>query len=193
MKKVLFIVLSVASLSVQAQIELGAKGGLNITDIVGKDVDYKSKTGIHVGGFARIPLMNRLSLQPELVYSSQGGKWYDKGDEKTVLNYLQIPVLLKYTTPFKVFAETGPQIGFLMSAKDKYDGKTDDVKEYVKKTDISWQFGVGYAITPALGVNVRYQASLTPFYEGHDDGETWKERNSVVQIGLSYTLHRIGK
>ena len=193
MKKVALLVLVVLSLGAQAQIEIGAKGGLNISNIVGKDAAYKSRTGVHIGGFAGIPLTKQLSLQPELVYSSQGGKWDGKDDGKTILNYLQIPVLLKYTTRVGLFAETGPHIGFLLSAKDKYDGETEDVKEYLKTTDIGWQFGVGYRITPSLGANIRYSTSFTSFYEGEGDGDNRKERNSVVQIGIYYILHRTKK
>lgn len=193
MKKVALLILVVLSFRAQAQIEIGAKGGINITDIVGKDVDYKSKTGIHVGGFAGIPLTKQFILQPELVYSSQGAKWSKGEGGKTILNYLQIPVLVKYTTRIGLFAETGPHIGFLLSAKDKYDGESNDIKEYLKTTDIGWQFGVGYRITPLLGANIRYNTSFTSFYEGKDDGDTWKERNSALQIGVYYILHRTKK
>lgn len=190
MKKVALLVLVVFSFRAQAQIEFGAKGGLNITNIVGKDVAYKSKAGIHIGGFAGIPLTKQFTLQPELVYSTQGGKWDSKDGGKTMLNYLQVPVLVKYTSRIGLFAETGPHIGFLLSAKDKYDGESNDIKKYLKTTDIGWQFGVGYRITPSLGANIRYNTSFTNFYVGEDDGDTWKERNSVLQIGVYYILHR---
>src|SRR5688500_11293352 len=85
------LVLSIAA--VHAQINFGARGGIAITSIKGEG--YSSRPGIHIGGFAQIPLKSNFSLQPELYYASQGAKW--DGGGKTLLSYLHVPVLVKYT------------------------------------------------------------------------------------------------
>jgi hypothetical protein len=41
-----------------------------------------------------------------------------------------------------LFAETGPQIGFLLSGKEKVDGNTFDDNES-QPIDFSWAFGIG--------------------------------------------------
>jgi hypothetical protein len=185
MKKVLFVLICVAVSGVsQAQFTVGAKGGLNFSSIVGKDVDgYKMKVGFHLGGYAQIPLKGKFSAQPELYYSNQGAKWGDDG--KTVLNYLQIPVLAKYKDASGFFAETGPQLGVLLSANDTYDGEKEDIKEYLKKSDFSWVFGAGYQVTAKLGVYARYNLGFTKWYD--------EEKNSLIQLGVNYTLFTSAK
>lgn len=179
MKRISFLLLVlVAVISSHAQIRFGAKAGLNISSIVGKDVEgYGSKAGFFLGGVVNIPVLEQFSIQPEALISLQGAKWEDY-DGSTHLSYIHVPVLARYTTRFGLYGETGPQLGFLISAKDKEDGENDDIMEYLKKTDFSWAIGAGYNITPELSVHVRYNAGFTSFYE--------TEKNSVFQLGLTY-------
>ena len=57
---------------------------------------------------AEIPIANRFSFQPELLYSGQGSS--------VNLNYLNIPLMAKYNLTKEFSLEAGPQIGFLLSA-----------------------------------------------------------------------------
>ncbi len=80
----------------------------------------KPKLAFNAGAFVALPLFNEFSLQPEVVYSGQGSKFSESGFTGTVnANYVNVPVLFKYNNPTGFFAETGPQLGFLMSAKAK--------------------------------------------------------------------------
>lgn len=187
MKKILFVLLGMAlTIATQAQLSIGAKGGLNFSSITGKDVDgYKMKAGIHLGGYVQVPVSGTFLVQPELYFSMQGAKWEGESGSKTSLNYLQIPVLAKYKHVSGFFAETGPQFGMLLSASDKYDGEKEDIKEYLKKSDFSWVFGAGYQITEKLGAYARYNWGFTKWYE--------EERNSLFQVGVNYTLFKAAK
>ncbi len=69
---------------------------------------------------ASIPLFSTCSLQPEVLYSGQGAKFSDSlVTGKLNYGYLNVPVLFKYQHASGLFAETGPQVGFLLSAKEK--------------------------------------------------------------------------
>jgi hypothetical protein len=92
--------------------------------------------------------------------------------------------MLTWTSASGFFAQTGPQVGFLMSAKAKADGESVDVKEFFKKTDFSWGFGVGFASQSGFGVNGRFNAGLSKLDEA---GEA-KIKNSVIQVGVFYNL-----
>jgi hypothetical protein len=185
MKKMLFVLVCAAvSVTTQAQLSVGAKGGVNFTSIVGDDVSgYKMKTGIHLGGYVNVPVTGPFSVQPELYFSTQGAKW--KGGGTTQLSYLQIPVLAKFTSASGFFGETGPQLGFLMSAKDKSDGEKEDIKEFLKSSDFSWAFGAGYQVTDKVGAYARYNLSLSKLYD--------EEKNSMIQVGVKYTLFTAAK
>jgi hypothetical protein len=126
-------------------------------------------------------------LQPELNYSMQGAKGTSSGQDFTLAqNYLNVPVLLKYNHESGFFAETGPQIGFLMSAKVSGGGVSMDVKSDYKSTDFSWAFGVGYLIKSVnAGIDVRYNLGLSNNEaSGSSSGGT--QKNSVIQIGVFY-------
>ena len=51
---------------------------------------------------------------------------YARFKNESILNYLEIPILAKYTfdagLPFSVYVDGGPNIGFLVSAKTKSSG-----------------------------------------------------------------------
>lgn len=188
MKKVLFSVMCVTFFIVsKAQISFGPKAGVNFASIVGKgEVNgYKPKAGLYIGGQATIPFNDKLSVQPEVYFSMQGGIWKEKGEDagKSKMNYMNIPVLAKYNHASGFFAETGPQLGLLLSAYDVWDdGYKDNVKEHVKKIDFSWGIGAGYKTVYGIAVNARYNLGISKYYK--------TERNSVIQVGLSYDLSK---
>jgi hypothetical protein len=64
--------------SLQAQsIRFGVKGGMNLAILEGAiNIRSNLKPGILLGTYATFPLAKRWSLQPELLYSGQGAKFY---------------------------------------------------------------------------------------------------------------------
>jgi hypothetical protein len=188
MKKVIVLMVAVASYAaVQAQVSYGAKGGFNISNVRGSDVSgNKAKLGIHFGGYVAIPVTKEFSVQPELVFSTQGDKVIERGlpDSKININYLNIPVMAKYTTESGFFGETGPQLGFLLNAKEKAGSSKTDIKDSFKKVDLSWALGVGYLTDFDLGINLRYNFGISKLDK---DGEA-KVFNSVFQAGVFYKL-----
>jgi len=180
--------ITVVSVNVlHAQVQFGVKAGLNLATLSysGSAInDLKTKTDFNGGVFASIPLFNSFYLQPELLYSGQGSGTTDSGSGEINYNYLNVPVLFKYQHASGLFAETGPQIGFLLSANVKAGSETVDVKKDVQSTDFSWAFGLGYKFgNIGLGIDARYNLGLTNTLLA-GNGETAK--NSVFQIDLFY-------
>lgn len=191
MKKVILLFLFASSIviSTQAQLKIGAKAGLNLANIVGDDApdEAKTKLGFNIGGFVEVPVAENFTVKPELVFSLQGAKSDDNDDSKLNLNYLNIPVLGKYTTSSGFYGETGPQLGFLVGAKAKSDDGDVDVKDFYKGIDFAWAFGVGYEFAESgFGVNLRYNLGLSNIV---DDGDAdVSQKNSVFQIGVTKTI-----
>jgi hypothetical protein len=190
MKKVLLLFVLASSLVVsQAQVKFGGKLGLNIANIVGDDAeDFKSKLGFNLGAFAEIPVSENFSAKPELNFSTQGAKFdSDDDDAKLNLNYINIPLLGKYNSNSGFFAETGPQLGFLVGAKAKSDEVSVDVKDQFKGFDFAWAFGLGYEMKESgFGINARYNLGLSNVPDSDDDDS--KAKNSVFQIGVFKTI-----
>jgi len=206
MKKTLLLAIGItlATLS-HAQVTFGVKGGLNLSGVQGKDAPGTSAmVGFHAGIQAGIPLKAKLpngdlSLQPELFYSTEGAKMkveaQGDGDEiiettaKGHLNYLNLPVLLQWRHPSGFLAQTGPQLGYLLSAKLKAEGGSTDVKDEFKKTNLSWVIAVGYAIHEGkIGFNLRYNFGFTKLAKATDGEPAGKAFGRVLQAGVFFTL-----
>lgn len=182
MKKII-IALSVLTISLNAaaqHADFGLKGGLNIADFSNDDgVNFKSRTSFNVGGLAHIHLSRYFALQPELVFSGQGAKY---GSTEYKVNYLNIPVLLQYMAGNGFRIQTGPQIGFLTSAKAETGNTTVDIKDGFNKVDFSWAIGASYLSKARIGVDVRYNLGINDIV---DDGDS-DIRNRVFQLGVFY-------
>jgi hypothetical protein len=98
---------------------------------------------------------------------------------------LNIPLLLQYNASGFI-AETGPQIGFLMSAKAKADDDDVDVKDFFESTNLSWAVGLGYQLPGGIGINARYNLGLSNIAKTEDDD--FKYKANTIQIGLSYSF-----
>ncbi|MEO6406307.1 MAG: porin family protein [Ferruginibacter sp.] len=166
--------------------EIGFKAGANFATLntEASPNPYKMKTGIHAGLLAHIHLTDKFALQPEVVYSGQGAK-ADSGPGEINLGYLNVPILGQYMFANGFRLETGPQAGILLSAKTKYNGVTEDVKDELKGFDFAWAFGLGYKSPMGLGVDARYNLGLSDINKDNTGGSV---KNNVFQVGLFYQL-----
>lgn len=166
----------------------GIKGGLNLSTVVGGDVeDTKSLVGFHVGGFAEIKVVDKFYIQPELLYSAQGTKVEGPfGEDYDIkLDYLNIPVLAKYYIADKFSVEAGPQLGVLLSAK--VEG--EDFKDSTRSVDFGFNVGAGYNFTDNLSIGLRYTIGLSPLSDEEiDNSEDYYDsaKNSNLQLSLAY-------
>lgn len=166
------------------ELKLGAKAGLNLATLSEDyDPDVKNRTSFHVGGVAEISLSEAFSIQPEILYSSQGAKDDGDDDEEVRLNYLTLPVLAKYYVSEGFSLEVGPQLGLLLKGEIEDNGVTTDVKDISKSTDLGIAFGLGYKFESGLNFGLRY-------YLGSDindiEGSPDKIKNKVLQISVGY-------
>ncbi len=211
MKKLLMIIAIVlfgfTDVNGQDKMEFGIKGGVNLSDITGDGVEsFDGRKCFHFGVVMEIPISKKLSFQSELLYSCQGSDYggiVDSSiDEPTTVirkastydgtikvDYLNVPLLAKYYIVEGLHAEVGPQVGFLLSAKNEYesdfDSGEDDIKDYVKGIDFGIDFGLGYKLDNGINFGARYNLGLT---DSNDDPDlvnvTYK--NSVIQFSLGY-------
>ena len=180
MKKMLvlavFTVLGVTNANAQ-KINFGVKGGLNFATVSGdnaKDLDVVS--AFNFGVLSEIPLSDKFSFQPEVMFSGQG---YSPGENVVALNYLNVPLMGKYYLTKGLSLEAGPQLGFLLSAKNE----KLDVKDSFKTFDFGVNFGLGYKLENGLNFGARYNLGLTNINDLEGVG---KNRNGVLQVSIGY-------
>lgn len=169
--------------------KIGLKGGLNISTLSNSQGGERgSRLGFNGGLLAHIHLSPEWSLQPEVVYSSQGAKYtVNDGEHNLALNYLNIPLLLQYNFDNGFRLQTGPQVGFLASVKDKRNGAETGffTSDDFKTVDFSWSAGLGYLTYSGLGIDGRYNFGISNI----NDAGTAVVHNNVFQIGLFYLLN----
>jgi Outer membrane protein beta-barrel domain len=195
---ILFAGISFATANAQGQLQFGIKGGLNLSTVtVSNGFDgysYSALPNFNAGVFVKIPVVRFFSVQPEVYYSGQGFKDNDGsgGEYSEHINYLNIPVLAKFTSRSGLFLETGPQVSLKLSAKEKENGLSEDVSSGYNSADFSWVFGAGYKFPASpVGFDFRYNTGITNIandsYYGNGYGQ-YAVRNGVFQIDLYVIL-----
>ncbi len=167
----MFFVLGISTANAQG-IRFGLKGGANFSTLDGDDVDADNLTSFYGGALVEINVFQNFSVQPEVLYSSQGAKVEGLGDIK--LDYINVPVLAKfYLISDKLSLEAGPQFGFLVN---------QDLEETfeAKSFDFAAVGGLGFNITDNFFVQARYVIGLT------DASENAEVKNTTIQAGVGF-------
>jgi len=158
----------------------GIKVGFNVASLNVEDgVDYNSIVSAHAGGLVHIHVSPHFAVQPELFLSGQGG---ERGNEKVRLIYFNLPVLFQYLVGNGFRLHTGPQLGILLSGKQKIGNVEYDIKDILNTAEFGWEFGAGYQFPGSgLGMDARYTVGITDITEGSSDIQ-----NRVFAVGLFY-------
>ena len=134
-------------------IKFGIKGGLSLPSLSDNSdniyaKDFKSYVSYETGAFVEYGLNEKFSLQLELNYTVKGGErdglqpipadrlpagvvpqgtvLYANYENKSALEYLEIPILAKfgYGNDWRFFGNAGPYFGFLVGATQKTEGSS---------------------------------------------------------------------
>ena len=176
---------------------IGVHGGLSIPDLSGgKDnqlsSNYTSRLAGNFGIQAEWPVYHRFSLQVELNFAGQGGQrngtqpitnlppelqasvppgtyLYADFKNKAVLNYLELPILAKFSwgRTLIFYANGGPYLGYLLHAEEKTKG-TSTIYADQKGDPLTIQ---GYPVPPQdFTANTDITSSIKRFNVGITGG-----------------------
>lgn len=194
------LLISIISCSTFGQVKFGMKGGgslCNTYKLVNEDYEYH-RLGWYAGGLAQIPLSAAIFLQPEILFSSKGFRYpfyIPRGDKAAVvLNYISVPLIAQYKLFNRFLIGIGPDISYLVSAKNKYP--TNEIVDVTDQYPIKFDFGidanVSFQIIHALSVDARYYYGFRTYYytdvNGVRVGES-RGANRAFQIGISYVFN----
>ncbi len=184
--------------SVNAQnVQFGAKVGVNFASINGDDTDeLDMRTSFHVGVFSELSYSEKFSLQPELIYSSQGAKMSDEGFDVSIkLSYINLPIIAKYYLTEGLSLEAGPQFGLLLSAKveSEFDGESEeeDIKDELNNFDFGINFGAGYKLENGLSFTARYNYGFSNLADSDsEDLYDTNINNGVIQLSVGFNFKK---
>ncbi len=215
MKKLFFTAFFSAILLVNAQdtqnsqnssVKFGVKVGMNFSSLYGDMSSASIRPGMYAGVYARIPVAEKFSIQPEVLYSMQGadsdnyyywgGYWYyDSGsDQKYELDYINVPIMVQYEIIKGLRAELGPQFSFAVYKKHKYryvdynsNYNYQSSDKDLNSFDVGLNMGVNYELPNGINFAARYSLGFinvndSDYYSGYDI------RNQVFSAGVGFTF-----
>lgn len=179
--------------SVNAQdVKFGVKAGVNFASITGDDTEnFDMRTSYHVGAVVEIGISERFSFQPELLYSAQGTKAKEGEVEIAFkLDYLNLPLIVKYYLAEGFSLEVGPYVGLLMSAKIEAEGPggsvDQDIKDSLNDIDFGFNTGIAYKLENGLSFGARYNLGLFNINDDEESSDNSKNYNGVIQVSVGY-------
>lgn len=160
--------------------------------------------GQHIGVNFSVPLSNKFTFEPALIYSNKGSEFignypnnpYAFNIKQTIkLHYIEIPLLLKMGLDigkFNVYGITGPYLGRAISGKIKteYLG-ADNIGQYDQTKNIDWNnnsynrmdIGMSY------GLGVAYNSfQLKTMYLDGLTKVIGTAKNKEIRLSLLYML-----
>lgn len=162
-----------------AQVRIGVQGGLSVPDLSGGNNEisqgYTSRLAPNFGITAQFVITNNFSIEPQVNFDGQGGQrnglqpvtnlppelpplpngsyYYANFNNMSILNYIEIPVLAKYTFElgrFGLDVNAGPYVGFLLNATEKTGGTSQIYLDKNGTTPLAMPNGNGgYIPVPA--------------------------------------------
>lgn len=181
MKKFLFIwILSIwVSTSLLAQVSVGVKVGGALSNHAREWLGMGSSEFIKptfLGGlFVSVPLTDKLSLQPEVLYSRKGNQISSSNSRfirRFNAHYINVPIMLQYQVLNRLTVELGPEISYLLSTGISYGLFTEFVSlsdnpsfhelqlASYRDLDVALNLGLGYQLWNRWSVNLRYNLGV---------------------------------
>ncbi len=199
------VAISMCATTASAQVKLGVKGGLNVTNMsFSKDVfDASNKTGFFIGPMVKVtvPIVG-LSFDAAALYDQKEADVTYAGTDNEYLTEnvkqksINIPVNVRYGIGLgslaNVFLFAGPQWGINVGDKDF---KWNTGSSYsLKESNFSVNVGAGITLASHLQVSANYNiacgksadATLSKALENVSKAGTDKSRNNSWQIALGY-------
>lgn len=213
MKKLFFFFLFVMPTFLIAQVELGFRAGLNMSEADlrttnGDLLEAARLNGVNAGIFANIQLGKILAIQPEVAFSQKGFKAsWNTSDSSATLNtsYLDMPVMfeagVKLGKNFRAFANAGPNVSYLIDAEEQfYDALNDETMtvpynfdtDQLERLDIGVNFGGGLSLRLnrwKYTLDVRYNMGMKEILATEDAMDfvnNAKHRVTNIAFGISY-------
>lgn len=193
MKRLFTLLFLTAITTTTAQgLDLGFKLGFNFANVSGIE-DFNQRTGLSAGLFAGAKLGDKIGLQVDALYSQQGaevGATYSDIVQDFNLDYISIPVVVKYYLTDNLNIHAGPQMGILLNDQT---GVVGQVFDNIEADTVDWlgTLGIGLDLPLGLRAEARYSFGLTrvngsvtiPSLPTIQEGRT---RMTTLSIGYSW-------
>lgn len=193
-----------AAQSVRRNPSAGVIGGLSVATLNFSEPSGTAPTdrflrrrGGALGAVLLVPVSRRAALRIDPMYLQKGTVFDTFGQQsRLVLEYFEVPILaiVELTRgAARPYVVGGPSAGYLLKAKVKTGGSTEDVKDEFENADFGVTVGGGVTLSTArktFFIEARYSAGLTNISKETDDSVNAKTRGVVVMGAIAWRLGR---
>lgn len=170
----------------------GLLAGLSASQLDGDRYGGYHKAGLCVGIYTNAKLNKYIDAQMELRYVQKGSN--SNSDENELfyvskLNYLELPIFLKYNFLDRFSANIGITAGYLQKATEDKGGIGDEPADpEFDPFEFSGLLGVEYKIIEQLFFNVRFNYSILAIRD-HPGEQTYFLNKGQFNNVLTFTLY----
>jgi len=184
--------------------EFGIKGGANMSNLYSDSEEINDENvlwGFNAGVYAAFPISDNIFIQPEILFTTKGAELdYDfagtEGTSKFKLNYVEVPLLVRFDLTENFNIHVGGYASYLVSAKIKGEGDVEFERDFdaddFERFDAGLSAGIGIKLNP-IGIGLRYNYGLTTIgkeREAFGQNYTFPDaKNSNLSLYLSYQLN----
>lgn len=186
--KVLLTIITTAILHIAANAQTFSGGftiGLSGCQVDGDTQGGYHKPGIRTGFIVSAPATSPLAIESGILFSSKGAIKKSQGctEFKTLLNYAELPIIIKYHFKPKFGVELGISYNSRISSKIiEANGAEQKNPTFLKKYDIDGLAGFRYYISPKYELTATFGYSITKIT---DDPDMPYWRNNFINLSIT--------
>ncbi len=117
------------------------------------------KAGFTIGMQLRVPLINKLILQPEYSFNERNGSDKSMSIDYSI-DYFSLPVLLGYRISSQFSLIGGPQFEILIDARENVNGTNINITHNIEERGIGILGGLEFTVIKSAFLSVRYLQGL---------------------------------
>ncbi len=202
MKKIFFILmlLLISQIGFAQTFGGGVFGGLSTSQLDGDRSGGYHKAGLSFGIYTNAKINKYIDAQMELKYIQKVSKW--ESEDQSVfylskLNYIELPLFLKYSFLDKFSANIGLTVGYLQKSTENKDRIGDEPADPpFDEFEFSGLAGVEYKIIENLFFNIRFNYSILSIRD-HPGNQTYflnkGQYNNALTFAVYYQIANFGK
>ena len=140
--------------------------------------------GITAGFLLAVPLVDKLSVNPEYAYSQMRGK-DERSGTTYKLNYLSLPVFLTYRITQRIAIKAGPQLDLLINEKKNAGMGDQNITHDTEERNVGVAAGVEVKLITNFYLEARYMQGLNHIGIGQRSNTT-EFTSQLVQLNANF-------
>jgi len=174
----------------------GIYGGIVASQLDGDTYEGYDKAGLITGAYINRYFTKKVGWQMGLRYAQKGSRRNDTKNSvfyKCNLQYMEMPLTMRYQHFKKLDFEAGVSLGYLLKAMESING--EDFEEILdppfNKFELASIFGVNYHFNKKIAVGWHFSYSLLairPFADGSNSPMDKGQHNNLLYFTVGYML-----